>query len=199
MTLADRASLSLFAGGIRSWTPGSLLSETGTDAVIGGTDDPEVLVGTNEDDIIRARGGADTVYGGLGADRISGGGGHDTFAYVSALDSTGLGHDSMADFNAEKDVFQVPEAVTALDEGIVGGPLRTSNFDADLANAVDADHLGAGHAVAFIPQSGDFATETFLVVDQNGVAGYQAGEDLVLHLEDIEMLLGLTVANFTVA
>jgi Ca2+-binding RTX toxin-like protein len=183
-----------FISGIQRWPP----TAPALDDMIGGTDDGEVLIGTSGADMIRARGGADTIFGGLGSDRIDPGGGHDTIAFTSALDSTSLNYDRMADFNAEKDVFQVPNAVTAMDAPIIGGPLRTSNFDADLANATDDGALDAHHAVAFIPQTGDHAFETFLIVDQNGEAGYQAGEDLVLHLEELEQLLGLTAANFVV-
>ena len=39
--------------------------------------------------------------------------------------------------------------------------------------------LGAGQAVWFAPDAGDLAGTIFLVVDGNGVAGYQAGEDYV--------------------
>ena len=39
--------------------------------------------------------------------------------------------------------------------------------------------LGAGQAVWFAPDAGDLAGTIFLVVDANGIAGYQAGEDYV--------------------
>ena len=55
--------------------------------------------------------------------------------------------------------------------------------------AVDASHLAGHHAVLFTPSSGAFSDKTFLVVDANGVAGYQAGADLVI-------LLGGNSVNF---
>jgi Ca2+-binding RTX toxin-like protein len=200
MTLARYSLSSFHLGGFQVQAPGGVWFPTSPvlDAVIGGTDNPETLTGTADDDIIRGRGGADTIIGGLGGDRIDPGGGQDTIVFNSVLDSTSLDHDSMADFNAEKDVFEIPNAVTGVDDAIIGGPLRTTSFDADLVNATDAGALGANHFVVFIPQSGDHANETFLVVDQNGQAGYQAGEDLVIHLEELEQLVGFSLDNFVV-
>jgi hypothetical protein len=60
--------------------------------------------------------------------------------------------------------------------------LRTAHFDDDLATIVSAGQLGAAHAVLYTPDGGNLAGETFLIVDQNGTAGYQAGEDLVINL-----------------
>jgi hypothetical protein len=59
------------------------------------------------------------------------------------------------------------------------GRLNSATFDQDLAAALNAV-LGAGEAALFTPNSGDFAGRTFGIVDANGVAGYQAGEDFVL-------------------
>lgn len=42
--------------------------------------------------------------------------------------------------------------------------------------------LTAGHAVFFTPDSGSLAGQLFLVVDGNGTAGYQAGQDFVILL-----------------
>ena len=55
-------------------------------------------------------------------------------------------------------------------------------FNSDLSHAADAAHLGKHHAVLFTPDSGDLSGTTFLVIDTNGVAGYQAGADLVIQL-----------------
>ena len=57
-----------------------------------------------------------------------------------------------------------------------------ASFDQDLAAAVNAGHLAGHQAVLFTPAAGGLAGETFLVVDVNGVAGYQAGADLVIDL-----------------
>ena len=55
--------------------------------------------------------------------------------------------------------------------------MSLASFDADLAAALGG--LGAGQAVWFAPDAGDLAGPIFLIVDANGVAGYQEGEDYV--------------------
>ena len=61
------------------------------------------------------------------------------------------------------------------------GTLSTASFDADLAAGL-AGILGAGQAALFSASSGTLAGHVFAVIDANGVAGYQAGEDLVIEL-----------------
>jgi Ca2+-binding RTX toxin-like protein len=148
--------------------------------------------------------GADTLLGGYSADTFDGGGGADfldgnanslsalttdTFVYAAASDSTGLIHDTVEGFNAELDLFDLWTAVSGVDEAVAGGKL-SKNFDANLAKAIGADELSAGHAVLFNPDEGKFAGKTFLVIDTNGTAGYQAGQDLV-----IELVNGLNLAS----
>jgi hypothetical protein len=62
---------------------------------------------------------------------------------------------------------------------VTSGPLDTGAFDAHMTNAMNG-HLGANHAILFTPNSGNLAGHTFLIVDLNGAAGYQAGADLVV-------------------
>jgi hypothetical protein len=50
--------------------------------------------------------------------------------------------------------------------------------------------------VLFVPDAGKYAGATFLVVDLNGEAGYDAGEDAVIRLTDTSGLGGLSTANF---
>jgi hypothetical protein len=86
--------------------------------------------------------------------------------------------------------------VKAIDLAISVGRLNALHFEANLATAVDAVHLGSQHAVLFTPDSGGLAGQTFLVVDGNGIAGYQAGEDLVFHLDGAANAASLATANF---
>ena len=67
-----------------------------------------------------------------------------------------------------------------VDPRVNAGDAVGSDFDADLAAAIDAAALGAGHAVVFNPDAGDLVGRWFLIVDANGVAGYQAGLDYVM-------------------
>jgi len=65
---------------------------------------------------------------------------------------------------------------------VTSGKLSTATFNSDLAADLGATKLGADHAVLFTASKGDLAGDTFLVVDLNGTAGYQAGQDLVIRL-----------------
>jgi hypothetical protein len=68
-------------------------------------------------------------------------------------------------------------------------------FETDLAAGIGGAQLGAHRAVPFNPGGGDFAGRTFLIVDANGVAGYQSGEDFVLDITG-GALGGLSAASF---
>jgi Ca2+-binding RTX toxin-like protein len=133
--------------------------------------------------------GNDTFFGGAGndfvrglggADTLTGGGGSDTFVYSAAGESSGTGYDTLADFNPGQDKIDLPGTVTGFDAAVHGGALSTGSFNADLGAALAG--LGAGHAVVYAPDAGDLAGKIFLVVDGNGVAGYQEGEDFVFAL-----------------
>ncbi|MEA3039853.1 MAG: large repetitive protein [Sphingomonadales bacterium] len=127
-------------------------------------------------------GGDDVLYGLGGGDTLTGGGGADRFAYTAVSESTGAHYDTIADFHFGEDVIDLPVTVTALDAAVSHGGLSTASFDADLSAALGASALGAGHAVFFTADKGELSGQTFLVVDANGQAGYQAGEDYVIHL-----------------
>ncbi len=70
--------------------------------------------------------------------------------------------------------------VAKIDSAVSGGALNSGQFDSDLAAAIGSGQLQSDHAVLFTPDSGDYVGETFLIVDANGIAGYQAGQDLVI-------------------
>ncbi|MEJ1970005.1 MAG: bluetail domain-containing putative surface protein [Rhizomicrobium sp.] len=87
------------------------------------------------------------------------------------------------------------DTVAAIDPELFGGALSAASFDTDLAAAVDATKLAAHHAVLFTPNAGGDAGSTFLVVDANGVAGYQAGQDFVFEV-DHATIAGLAITDF---
>jgi Ca2+-binding RTX toxin-like protein len=161
-----------------------------------GTGFDDALVGRAGDDTLVGRGGDDTLTGGAGKDLVNGGAGGDVFVYRSASDSTGTGYDTLtnADFAADK--WDVIHAITAIDAAIVTGNLSTANFDAQLAAAADGTHLGAHHAVLFTPDGGGLAGNTFLVIDQNGQAGYQTGADLVVLLDSPQHIGAIDAGDF---
>lgn len=131
-------------------------------------------------DTFTGGGGDDMVRGGAGADTLAGGGGRDTFVYLSASNSTGPAYDVLADFNPAQDKIDLPGTVTGFDAAVQTGTLSAGSFNADLVAALAG--LGAGHAMVYTPDAGDLAGQTFLVVDANGIAGYQAGQDYVFAL-----------------
>ena len=61
------------------------------------------------------------------------------------------------------------------------GSLSTASFDADLAAGMSG-MLGAGQAALFTANAGTLSGRVFAVIDVNGEAGYQSGQDLVIEL-----------------
>jgi Ca2+-binding RTX toxin-like protein len=152
----------------------------------------DVLIGGKADDFLIGGGGADTTEGDRGTD---------AYGYNSVLDSIGTAHDTAVGFNAHQDrVFPFftinPGEVSGLNEKVSVGTLSEATFDADLAAAIGADELGADSAVLFKPDAGDFAGKLFLIIDGNVVAGYQAGEDLVVRFSGATNMNDFSIDNF---
>jgi hypothetical protein len=138
-----------------------------------------------------------TFMGGLGADRMKGGLGVDQFDYGSVAESTGAGHDFIKQIDFSNDTFSVPIAVSGVDAAIATGTLDGgATFDTTMELAVNGTNLGANHAVLFTADAGSLAGHTFMVVDQNGVVGYQAGADLVIEIVHGENLASFGTGNF---
>jgi len=132
-------------------------------------------------DTITTGAGNDWIHGGAGADILDGGGGATIFAYSRVSDSIGTSHDTIVNFDATVDHIDLPTAVTGIDAAITTGTLDASNFDNDLTAALAG--LNAHHAISFTASSGDLAGHIFEVIDTNGIAGYQAGQDMVIELQ----------------
>ena len=159
-----------------------------------------ILLGGLGRDKLIAGTGSDTLNGGGSADILNGGtNGNDNFVYAKPSDSTGLHYDTIIGFDVTRDVFTVANHVGGVDAIIATGALNNSSamvFNHDLAAAADAAHLLANHAVVFEPDSGTLAGDIFLVIDQNGVAGYQAGHDLVIEISGSSNIASIGVDNF---
>jgi hypothetical protein len=139
--------------------------------LIGGAGD-DTLAGGEQSDTILAGDGNDTITGHGGADQLKGGAGSDTFVYTAAYESTTGSFDTITGFDADSDVIDLPFAVSAID---ATQAVRHNDF----AAAFDAAHLGAHHA-ALATTAGE---RMFLVIDANGTAGYQDGQDIVIRLD----------------
>jgi hypothetical protein len=168
-----------------------LIGGTGNDVLVGkaGVDiilaasGHDVLRGAAGNDYLFAGTGTDSLQGGSGSDYLKAGQGHDTFIYKNASESTHSNYDTISGLNFAIDRISLPGTVKAIDSTIAHGALSVGTFDAGLSKVLNAAHLHAHDAVLFTATSGTLAHQTFLVVDMNGVAGYQAGVDLVIHLE----------------
>jgi Ca2+-binding RTX toxin-like protein len=153
-----------------------------------------LLGGAGKDTLIGGH-GADHLQGSGAADKLKGGAGADTFVYAAAADSAGLGHDSIINFDAASDKFDLWYTLAGINAAITSGTLNKASFVSDLSTAADAAHLSSAQAVLFTPTAGDQAGKTFLIVDANGTAGYQS-DDLVVDVSHMAHAGSFGLANF---
>ena len=166
------------------------------DDVLNGGGGEDAIYGDGGDDTIDGGNAADTISGGAGADNLTGGGGDDQFVYASASESSSVTFDTLVGFNFQNtDIFDLPVAVTSVSQ-VIGGTLDAATFDANLSVEMNAGVLSVNEAVLFTPTVGSYAGEKFLIVDGNGVAGYQAGEDFVFLLDSPAKINFFDVGDF---
>ena len=178
ITLADD-----LIGAGQTFTVFGLAVETGyTLNATAETNGNVTVMGGSGADTISTGAGADRIFGGGGADILNGGAGVDTLVYDGVSQSTGAIYDRITGFVSGTDRFDFNFTVTGVDATVGAGTLSTASFDANLAAAIGAGQLAANHAVLFQANAGTLSGLTFLVVDANGVAGYQAGADYVIQL-----------------
>jgi hypothetical protein len=150
-------------------------------------------------DHVRFDGAAETngnfeFIGGPGGDDFTGGSGADTFVYEVGDPFTGANRDIIHNFDAASDEFQY-NIIGTENTAVTIGNVSAATIDADLTSLLTASRFSANAFVLVTPKSGNLAGHHFLVVDGNGVAGYQAGHDLVIELQD-GVNLNITTANF---
>lgn len=154
------------------------------------------LSGSSHADQIEGGGGDDNLCGFGGRDVVSGGAGVDTFTFNEASESTGVNHDHVTDFNATNEIFNVLPVITGVDDTVPSGALDSGSFNHDLAASIGQHQLAAQHAVLFKPGLGDQYGHTYLIIDANGKAGYQANEDIVVDITGATHLGQLSADNF---
>jgi Ca2+-binding RTX toxin-like protein len=167
----------------------------GNDTLNGVAGDDRIEGGAGDDTLVGASGN-DVLIGGAGKDRLEGGAAADDFKYGDVSESTGGIHDTLVGFDANVDDIDLAIAVTGIDAAVTEGELKPGKFNNTMANILGADALAPNHAVLVTPDEGALAGVTFLVVDINGEAGYQADADLVLRLENPANLGNLDLADF---
>ncbi|MCC6920188.1 MAG: hypothetical protein IT548_13375 [Alphaproteobacteria bacterium] len=166
----------------------NLLTGNAASNVLNGGDGNDILNDGAGDDRLNGGLGADILFGGAGADRLTPGtdSNVDIIRATSVSQSTGVLRDIVLgmDLNGE-DVFDLPVVPTGIAAAVTIGTLNEASFDADLVAAISAAKMGAGQAVLFNPSAGtaDYGNTVYLIVDANGVAGYQAGKDYVFQLQ----------------
>ena len=133
-------------------------------------------------DTLTGGAGNDIIFGGLGHDTMTGGAGSDTFVFNAAGDSASTGFDTILDFDRASDTIQVNGQTYASFTDQSGGQLSQASFDTDLSQALGTTLTGT-NGVFFTASSGDYAGQTFLVVNTDGVDGYQQGSDLVIRTD----------------
>lgn len=142
--------------------------------------------------------GNDSFWAGKGSDLLTGNGGSDTFTYLNLVESRANLHDTITDFDAAADHFKLAAFLTtptAVDAA-VAGTLNAATYTTDLVTALDAAHLGAHHAAVFTASGGDLTGHSFLVVDVNGVAGYQLAGDLLVDITGAANLGSFGIGDF---
>jgi Ca2+-binding RTX toxin-like protein len=180
-----------------------------TDSTSGFSYDNENTTGGNTavggagNDFLISFGNNNTLTGGAGADSywLGAGSSGNTIIINAVADSTSTHFDSVLDFIYTTDHFKLSGIgptgkPVAIDPFVNTGSLTTANFDANLAADISASKLAGHHAVLFTPSSGDYGASTFLIVDENGTPGYQAGADLVIEVNG-SGFTGLTTSTFT--
>jgi hypothetical protein len=121
---------------------------------------------------------------GAATEDLTGGALSDTFVYSAASLSSSTTYDTIRSFDFASDRFDLPGSgtVTGIDPALTLGLLDSGGtFDSELQTALTG-HLGAHHAILFTPNAGTLSGQTFMVVDANGNAAYDAGTDFVFHL-----------------
>lgn len=143
------------------------------------------LTGNSNPNVLSGGDGADTLIGGFGKDTLSPG--NDTHVDHIRADSPNHSSDTLRDlvknFDANEDKFDL--VVSVVDVQTVSGSLSEGSFNQNLASILDGI-LVAGSAVVLDPNGGNLnqAGMVYLIVDGNGVAGYQPGGDYVFQLQN---------------
>jgi Ca2+-binding RTX toxin-like protein len=188
---------------------GSALDASSTLVAIGGAETDghfemtggaadDTLFGGQKSDVLIGGAGDDTLFGARGADVLQGGAGADE--YGLARPGSGSKFDTFIGFDAQNvDTIAVAFGVDGVDATVNGGELNDASFESDLAAAIGNGQMVAHHAVLFVPDEGDFAGSVFLIIDQNGNPGYEAGKDHVVKLDNAEHLGALDVDDFVPA
>ncbi|HEY1706645.1 MAG TPA: bluetail domain-containing putative surface protein [Rhizomicrobium sp.] len=176
-----------------------LTGDGGNDLIEGGPGDNVLKGGDGNDTVIGGK-DSDEIHGGMGKDLLIGNGGGDVFVYHSVAESTGKDGDTIRGFHfgtdPGSDRFDLPVAVAAIDPFVGAGTLNQASFNSDLKADIGKAQLGAHHAVLFTASGGDLSGHTYLIVDANGIAGYQANADFVIQIQLADNIGKIAAGDF---
>lgn len=145
--------------------------------------------------VLHGSAGDDVLTGGTLGDTLTGNGGADHFTYTGVAQSTSTLYDRITDFDTGVDKFDLNVTVADIDATVTGA-LSKPTFNADLRATFTASTLASGHAALLDVTSGGLSGHTFLVVDANGTAGYQAHADYVFDVTGVANAGSLSVGDF---
>jgi VCBS repeat-containing protein len=202
LNVASGASLTVDGSNLTNGTDtltldGSAIGANSTLHLIGGAGGDTLLGGNGQDSIVGGDGN-DTITGGNGRDFLTGGAGADTFVYAAPSESTSTNYDTITDLDFSQDHIHLSGYfVNAIDTAVTTGTAGPSNFDFHMETSVGASQLAAHDAVLFTADHGGYAGHTYLVIDLNGTAGYQAGSDLVIDITGATNTGSFTLSTFS--
>ncbi|MBD2199480.1 MULTISPECIES: LamG-like jellyroll fold domain-containing protein [Calothrix] len=163
---------------------------TETVSIIGGNDTLNGGVGNDNldggagNDILNGGVDNDRLTGGFGKDTLTGGTGADVFVYTDLQHSLLNNFDVITDFNVNEDKFQIP-TVSGFYFYEVGGAKPIVTLD---ASSIDGALMMGNFPYGFTPNAAALFSHTsgrYLVIN-DGIAGFQAGSDAIIKLENLQ-------------
>lgn len=143
-----------------------VLTGSGLADIINGGAGNDVILGLAGNDAINGGDGNDNITGGAGVDALTGGAGVDTFVYTTLADSVTAGFDSVLDFVAGTDKFDVTVVPVSVFQGAQFNAAGTGVLATDIQTALTAGGQAAIAAsqVAVVTITGTGAG-TFMVIN----------------------------------
>ncbi|MEA2019429.1 MAG: DUF4214 domain-containing protein [Campylobacterota bacterium] len=163
------------------------------DDTINGNDGTDILHGGDGNDTIDGEKENDTITGGIGADILTGGEGIDNFI-ISMLDSTLDSMDYITDFEANIDKFLLVDQGTE----IISATSTDVSAATSLQTAADIAAADNGSINALVNWF-TYDDNTYVVQDLNEAVTFDNTTDVIIELQGIINLLGLSTSSVSFA
>lgn len=168
---------------------------------LSGNASANTLTGNAANNVINGLGGNDILFGGLGADTLDGGTGSDLFVYNSVNQSNRASSDILSgvDFGGLDATTGVDhlrfDGLTLTGASVLNVSSTQISTQQALETTVNGDVMHLSEAVLVHVQNGVAAGTNFLLVDANGIAGYQAAGDYAIQLIGVTNLSGFDLSD----